>query len=110
MMGSILEALLLARALLSPTDAYRSSRAPRSREGKNVPIQDWNLNTLIDIAVDIGWIKTDRGMFCHAPRESRNIVHPWAQVSTKADFDLSTCVTCWYVLNASVDDLLKTIF
>lgn len=109
MMGSILEALLLARALMSPADAYKSSCAPKTREGKNIPIQDWNLNTLIDIAVGLGWIKTDRGKFGHALRESRNIVHPWAQISAKADFDLATCTTCWHVLNASVDDLLKTV-
>jgi len=109
MMGSILEALLLARATLSPAQAYQSTRAPHGKDGKTPAIQDWNLNQLVDVAVDVGWIKTDRGKFSHALRESRNVVHPWVEVTTKANFDESTCKTSWEVLKASVDDLLNSI-
>lgn len=108
MMGSILEALLLARASLSQPEAFRSASAPRRKDNTNVPINSWTLNTLIDVAVDLKWLKIDRGKFGHALRESRNIVHPWAHVSTGADFDEATCITCWHVLNASVEDLLNS--
>jgi hypothetical protein len=40
-------------------------------------------------------------------RESRNVVHPWQHAAINADFDAATCRTCWEVLNASVDDLLR---
>lgn len=109
MMGSILEALLLARANLAPAEAYQSPKAPRDKQGKVPAIQDWTLNSLIDVAVDIGWLKTDRGKFSHALRESRNVVHPWVEVTTRANFDLATCKTSWGVLEASVDDLLASI-
>lgn len=109
MMGSILEALLLARASLSQPEAFRSPSAPRKKDGTNVPINSWTLNTLIDVAVDLKWLKIDRGKFGHALRESRNIVHPWAHVSTGANFDEATCTTCWHVLNASVGDLLASV-
>lgn len=109
MMGSILEGLLLARANLAPAEAYQSSKAPRDRQGKVPAIQDWSLNSLIDVAVDVGWLKTDRGKFSHALRESRNVVHPWVEVTTRANFDLATCKTSWGVLEASVDDLLASI-
>jgi hypothetical protein len=109
MMGSILEALLLARANLSPAIAYQSARAPKDKNGKVPAIQDWTLGALIDVAVDLGWIKTDRGKFSHALRESRNVVHPWVEVSTRANFDGATCKTSWEVLQASVDDLLASI-
>jgi hypothetical protein len=108
-MGSILEALLLARASLGAADAYRSPNAPKDKTGKNVAIPDWNLHALVEVAVDIGWIKSDRGAFSHALRQSRNVVHPWEQVRSKANFDEATCRTCWHVLNASVDDLLRSI-
>jgi hypothetical protein len=72
LMGSILEGLLLARAQLSVSHAYQSSRAPRDKTGKASAIHDWTLSTLIDVAVDVGWLKTDRGKFSHALRESRN--------------------------------------
>ena len=109
MMGSILEGLLLSRGHLEVTVAYQSSRSPRDKIGKSIPIQDWTLNTLIDVAVDVGWLKTDRGMFSHALRESRNVVHPWQAVMSRASFDEATCKTSWSVLDASVDDLLRSI-
>ncbi len=109
LMGSVLEGLLLARASLDLPTSNRSSKAPKGRDGRVRAIQDWNLSSLIDVAVDVGWLKTDRGKFSHALRESRNVVHPWVQISQKAAFDEATCRTCWEVLTASVDDLLKSL-
>jgi len=109
LMGSVLEALLLCRASTSPDKAYQSSRAPRDKQGKTPAIQDWNLNTLIEVAVECGWLKSDRGKFSHALRESRNVVHPWVQVTTRANFDEATCTTSWEVLKASVQDMIDSI-
>ncbi len=108
LMGSVLEALLLCRATTSPDKAYQSSKAPKDKQGKTPAIQDWNLHSLIEVAVDCGWLKTDRGKFSHALRESRNVVHPWVHVTTHANFDEATCVTSWEVLKASVQDMLDS--
>jgi hypothetical protein len=108
MMGSILEALLLARAMLSAASASQSSKAPKNKNGQAIAVQDWNLSALIDVSVDVGWIKTDRGKFSHALRESRNVIHPWVEVAMRANFDLATCRTSWEVLLASVDDLVSS--
>jgi hypothetical protein len=109
LMGSILEGLLLARAQLSISTAYQSQRAPKDRTGKPLPVQDWTLSALIDVAVDVGWLKSDRGKFSHALRESRNVVHPWQAVLTKAAFDEATCKTTWLVLDSSSEDLLASL-
>jgi hypothetical protein len=109
LMGSILEGLLLSRALADQPAAYRTNAAPRDRSGKTKPIHDWNLSALIDVAVELGWLKADRGKFSHALRESRNVVHPWQQVTLKADFDEATCRTSWEVLKASVSDLVASV-
>jgi hypothetical protein len=109
MMGSILEGLLLARCQLAISIAQQSSRAPKDRDGKHVAVHDWKLSALIDVAVDVGWLKSDRGKFSHALRESRNVVHPWQAVMQQTNFDEATCKTSWSVLDASVDDLLKSI-
>lgn len=109
LMGSILEGLLLARAQQSVSHAYQASRAPKDKAGKNVAIQDWTLSALIDVAVEVGWLKSDRGKFSHALRESRNVVHPWQAVMSRAAFDQATCVTTWSVLDASVEDLLVSL-
>ncbi len=109
LMGSVLEGLLLARANMDLAKAIKSHKAPKGKGGGNKAIQDWNLSSLIDVAVDVGWLKTDRGKFSHALRESRNVVHPWVQIMQNTSFDEATCRTCWEVLTASVDDLLKSI-
>jgi hypothetical protein len=108
LMGSILEALLLARALTAQSLAYQARSAPKDKTGKPIALHDWKLAALIDTAVELGWLKMDRGKFSHALRQSRNVVHPWQHATLKADFDEATCKTCWHVLNASVDDLLRT--
>jgi hypothetical protein len=107
LMGSILEALLLAKASTNQGDAQRSARAPKKKDSAQIPVWDWNLSALIDVSVDCGWLKVDRGKFGHALRESRNVVHPWQHAAINADFDAATCRTCWEVLNAAVDDLLR---
>jgi hypothetical protein len=110
MMGSILEALLLARAQLQPSRAHQSGSAPKDRKtGRNLALENWTLNCLIDVAVDLRWLKADRGRFGHALRDSRNVVHPWHHAQIKAEFDQATCETCWTVLNGAVGDLIQSI-
>jgi len=109
-MGSILEALLLARCSSSPTEAYQSPAAPKDgKTGRAVAIHEWSLSSLIDVAASLSWIKSDRGKFSHALRQSRNIVHPYEHARSGANFDDATCKVCWHVLNASVEDLLSSI-
>lgn len=108
-MGSILEGLLLARAQMEASTAYQSRHVPKGKDGKPLAIQNWTLSALIEVAADVGWLKTDRGKFSHALRESRNVVHPWQAVMSRANFDASTCKTSWSVLDASVSDLLASV-
>lgn len=108
MMGSILEALLLARCSKCVGDAYQARCAPKDRNGKSIAIPNWTLSNLIDVSVERGWLKQDRGSFSHALRQSRNIVHPYEHARTQSDFDEGTCKVCWQVLNASVEDLLAS--
>lgn len=109
MMGSILEALLLARAQMSPADAYRATAAPKRRHGGQVPLHEWTLNAFIDVSADLGWISLDRKRFSHALRDSRNVVHPWYQVRSRVSFDRGTCDLCWQVLRVSAQDLVGSL-
>jgi hypothetical protein len=109
LMGSILEALLLSRVLLAPAEAGRSQQAPKDRSGNLLKFHDWKLTHLIDVAVDLRWLRLDRGKFSHALRESRNIVHPYQQATSGADFDEGTCRTCWQVLNSATEDLIASV-
>lgn len=107
LMGSILEALLLARALSAQGAAYSAKAAPRDRSGKSIAVPDWTLHSLIEVAVELRWLRQDRGSFSHALRQSRNLVHPYEQARSNASFDEATCKVCWQVLNASAEDLLS---
>lgn len=107
LMGSILEGLLLCKATQDAQRAYQSTRSPKNKDGKAVAIQDWSLNALVEVASDLGWLKTDRAKFGHALRESRNAVHPWQAVAMRANFDEATCKTSCEVLLASVNDLVN---
>lgn len=110
MMGSILEGLLLARALQSVDKAYQARAAPKdNKTGKPLALPTWTLNSLLDVAIELGWIKKDRGEFGHALRQSRNIVHPWAHVTSGADLDEGTAKTSWSVLVSAVDDLIASV-
>jgi len=108
LMGSVLEALLFARTSMNPSDAYTTNAAPK-KDGKPKQFHEWSLSTLIDVAVELEWIKTDRGKFSHALRESRNVVHPYVEVSSRANFDGATCRTSWEVLKASINDLIHSL-
>lgn len=108
-MGSILEALLLARCSMSPGTAYQARGAAKNKDGSSRAIHDWTLHQLIEVAVEVGWLKSDRGKFSHALRESRNVVHRYEQTRSGANFDEHTCKMSWHVLNASVEDLLASV-
>jgi hypothetical protein len=109
LMGSIIEGLLLARISRDQAIACRSAKAPRDRLSNVLPVHDWKLAAMIEVAADVGWIKFDRAKFSLALRESRNIVHPYAQVTSHANFDEGTSKTCWQVINAAVDDLIASV-
>jgi hypothetical protein len=86
MMGGILEALLLARANLSPAKAHQAKAAPRRKGGGNLPMHEWSAASLIDVAAELSWLKGDRKSFSHGLRDSRNVVHP----GTRSRFELSS--------------------
>ena len=109
LMGSILEGLLLARAQMSPAEAYRASAAPTTKGGGSRPLHKWTLSSLIDVSAELSWIKSDRKSFSHALRDSRNTVHPWHHVQVNASFDKSTCILCWETVRASVRDLIASL-
>jgi len=106
MMGSVLEGVLLAKAETNRSKACQASRAPKDKAGNVRPLQDWNLNALIDVGHEVGWLGGDVRRFSHALRESRNIVHPYMERALSERPDADTCSICWQVVRAAVADLL----
>jgi hypothetical protein len=90
-------------------ESNRSRACPKDKTGKPKPFQEWNLNSLIDVAHDCGWIQLDVKNFSHVLRDYRNMVHPWHQRATGIVPDRDTAAICWQVVQAAVNDLVSSL-
>jgi hypothetical protein len=86
MAGSILEAILFDKLGNDPVNtpnAMASSKAPKHK-GHVIPLEDWKLEKLIDVAAHIGVLPSDREKtFDQVLRDYRNFVHPKKEVKAK---------------------------
>lgn len=108
LMGSILDALLLARAKLNETEISRIKSTPR-QEGKPLPVQKWALNQLIPACREMKWISVGIDDVPEGLIAYRNLLHPWSQTSLKWQADQEGAAQCWKVLIKVVGDLLKSL-
>ncbi len=106
MLGSALETLLLGILLENPKGRQSATKAPHDNKGKIVPIFDWNLHSLIEVAHELRWIDRDARDFSHLLRDYRNLVHGGHQFSKNpAPPSQHTCQICWTVAEAAVNDI-----
>lgn len=103
--GSTLEGLLLNEASKDLKKINCSSCAPKDIKGIK-KLSDWTLNSLIDVAYNIGLIKLDTKKFSHVLRDFRNYIHPGEQAVQKFNPDKHTAEISWQVLQATIADLL----
>ncbi len=97
--GSILEAVLLGKALREP--GRFNSAGPRSG-GKVKKFGDWTLANFIDVASEVGVLKADVQKFSHGLRDFRNYIHPYQQISSGFTPDEHTAKVCFQVLRAAL--------
>ena len=87
--GSILEALLFDQLATDPAIRARaeaSTKAPTDRSGnvKDLAAGEWTLEKLIDVAVDIQVLPSDRAKsFDQVLRDYRNFVHPKKEIRAR---------------------------
>ncbi|RMF61123.1 MAG: hypothetical protein D6748_02445 [Calditrichaeota bacterium] len=108
-MGSILEALLLARVNQNEKEIYRSTRAPRDKKGRPKPLHLWSLSELIIASIEQKWITLSPRSFHTSLRKYRDLIHPWAQISAGMRVDGTVAHKSWYVLNQVIEQLLKSL-
>jgi len=102
--GSTLEGLLQDRASKQPREFNTAKSAPK-KDGKVLPIHEWRLNSLIDVAYEIGIIDIDIKKFSHALRDFRNYIHPRQQAISQFNPDKHTAEISWKVLQATIASL-----
>lgn len=105
MIGSILEGVLLGIASSNPRLFNQAQSAPKDEDGKVRKFQDWTLNSFIDVAFEIGFIKRDVKKFSHAVRDFRNYIHPYSQMATSFNPDKNTALICFQVLKAAISQI-----
>jgi hypothetical protein len=73
--GRIIEALLLDAMLRNPSKANAAKNTPKEK-GKPMPCENWSLNDLLEVAIELGFVRAGHEKQSHGVREFRNLVHP----------------------------------
>ncbi|MBB3066005.1 hypothetical protein [Limibacillus halophilus] len=102
MCGSVLEAVLLAKAQSEPALFNKAISSPKAKDGKVRPFHEWTLAQFIDVASEVGVLKLDVQKFSHGLRDFRNFVHPYQQLVTGFAPDEHTANVCFQVLKAAL--------
>lgn len=98
--------MLHDKASRHPKQFNTSKAAPKNKEtGQVLSLENWSLNSLIDVAFELGYIELDIKKFSHDLREFRNYIHPRFQATNKFDPDEHTAQISWKVLQASIASL-----
>ncbi|MHB2027021.1 MAG: hypothetical protein ACYCPQ_10395 [Elusimicrobiota bacterium] len=111
MMGAILEALLLARInkLTDKSPVFASKCAPKDKtSGKTRSLQDWTLNSYIDVAHDLGWIGKASRDIGVVLRDYRNFIHPEKELSQGVSVGEADCRMFAAILVALADQIIKS--
>lgn len=109
MAGSTLEGILFGIAVKYPKEFQSAAASPKDKSGKVLPIPDWKLTGLIDVAHEIGVIGLDVKKFGHVLRDFRNYIHPYEQSVSRFSPDSHTAKICLQVLNASIAGSIKWV-
>jgi hypothetical protein len=110
--GSILEAVLLSVSTANASLFCSATSAPKDKYGNVIQIPKWRLESLINVAKELGFLKEDVHRFCHVVRDFRNYIHPFEQNARGFSPDINTAKICLQVLKgaiAQVHEKLKEV-
>ncbi len=77
--GSTLEGILLGAASKNPVLFNQAKACPKDRDGKVKYFHEWTLSESINVACEVGLLKSDAKKFSHDLRDFRNYIHPYEQ-------------------------------
>jgi hypothetical protein len=107
MYGSILEALLVSSLEVTLRAAMSSIKAPRDKAGRAPPLKDWRLESLLNVAADIGLVDSTLVMYGHALRDARNLVHPEKQIRERSQPDERVTDISGRVVRSVIESLAR---
>ncbi len=102
--GSTLEGLL-QDAASKQAQNFNQAKASQKKDGKVQPFHEWTLDSLINVAYEVGLLSLDIKKYGHSLRDFRNYIHPRQQAAQGFKPDHHTAKISWQVLQAAIDSL-----
>ena len=103
--GSTLEGLLLDVGTKQPQRFNTAQSAPKDKDGKVRQLHDWSLESLVNVAHELGMLSLDTKKYGHTLKDFRNYIHPRQQALQGFSPDEHTAKITWQVLQAAIADL-----
>jgi hypothetical protein len=98
--GGSIEAILLDLLQKDETTAKASTKAPREPN-----LNKWNLNDLIEVAVETRLVGAEVAKLSHSVREYRNLIHPGVEVRSRLRVEPEESKIAIEVLNILIREL-----
>ncbi|MGE0550029.1 MAG: hypothetical protein AB7O24_00610 [Kofleriaceae bacterium] len=111
MMGGLMETLLLARinALSNKAPVYTAKNAARDKAGKTLPLQDWKLTNMVEVAHELSWISKSAKDLGHVLRDFRNYIHPHKEHAEGVSLSSEDSAVFWDVCKSITRQVLASI-
>lgn len=105
--GSTLEGMLLDAAVKNSHQFNQTACAPKDKTHNTRQFQDWSLDSLINVAHEVGLLSLDIKKHSHSLKDFRNFIHPRQQAVQQFRPDFHTAKISWQVLQAAIADLSR---
>lgn len=111
MMGGLLESLLIARINVASNKSaiFTAKAAPRDKAAKTLPLSDWKLVALVEVAHELGWLTKSAKDVGNVLREFRNYVHPHKEHSDGIVITNADAGMFWEVSKAITRQILASV-
>jgi hypothetical protein len=103
--GSTLEGLLLDAATKNSQQFNQAASAPKDKNSNTKQFHEWTLDSLINVAYEVGLLSLDIKKHSHSLKDFRNYIHPRQQAVQNFRPDAHTAKISWQVLQAAIANL-----
>ena len=91
--GAVVEGLLTWALLQRETEALKSQKAEKDKQGNVKPLRDWNLAKLIEVSVELSLIGKTASQASWALKDFRNFIHPFNLLKQSARPDAALAIS-----------------
>lgn len=108
MMGGTLEGVLLAtiNGRKDKSAAFTARAAPKRKDGRTLPLSQWRLKDLLDVAHELQLIGGAASRIGHVVRDYRNLIHPEREYAAGESVTLRDANAMWQVCQHVLRELL----